>query len=47
MKPSDLFSHPNEPETVSSTERHSEPVEFPAFSDAHQSGTTATTPPPS
>jgi hypothetical protein len=42
MKPSDLFSHLDEPEIVSNTERDSEPVQAPAFSDARQSDTTAT-----
>jgi hypothetical protein len=45
MKPSDLFSHLDEPEVVSNTERDSEPVQFPAFSDGPQRDSTATTPP--
>jgi hypothetical protein len=42
MKPTDLFSHPYEPEFVPNIERDSEPVQAPAFSDAPQSDTTAT-----
>jgi hypothetical protein len=45
MKPSDLFSHPYEREVVSNTERDSEPVQFPAFSDSPQRDSTETTPP--
>jgi len=45
MKSSDLFSHPYEVEFVSNTELDWEPVQFPVFSDGHQSDTTATTAP--
>jgi len=45
MKPSDFFSHPYEREVVSNTERDSEPVQFPAFSDSPQRDSTETTPP--
>jgi hypothetical protein len=45
MKPSDLFSHPHEREVVSNTQRDSEPVELPTFSDSPQKDSTATTPP--
>jgi hypothetical protein len=47
MKSFDLFSHPYEHEVVSNTERDSEPVNVPVFSDSPQSDSTATTPPPS
>lgn len=33
MKFTDLFSHPNEPEVTPKTDRDSEPVRFPIFSD--------------
>jgi hypothetical protein len=33
MKSSDLFSHPEKPEFVSNTERSTEPVQAPTFSD--------------
>ena len=45
MKPSDLFSHPYEREVASDTERDSEPVQFPAFSDSPQRDSAATPPP--
>jgi hypothetical protein len=47
MKSSDLFSHPYEPEDVSSTDRDSEPVQSPAFSDGPKSESSATSRPPS
>jgi hypothetical protein len=47
MKSFDLFSHPYELEVVSNTERDSQPVNVPVFSDSPQSDSTATTPPPS
>jgi hypothetical protein len=42
MKSSDLFSHPYEPEDVPSTDRDSEPVQSPTFSDAPQRDSSAT-----
>ena len=51
MKSSDMFSHPHlfshpyEPEVASNTERDSEQVQLPIFSDAPQSDSTAATPP--
>jgi hypothetical protein len=51
MESSDLFSHPHlfshpfEPEVVSKTDRDSEPVQLPTFSDAPKSNSTAATPP--
>jgi len=51
MKSSELFSHPHlfsyryEPEVVSNTDRDSEAVQLPIFSDRTQSDSTAATPP--
>jgi hypothetical protein len=45
MKSSDLFSHPYVPEFVSNTDRDSEAVQVPVFSDGPQSDSTATPPP--
>jgi len=51
MKSSDMFSHPHlfshpyEPEVASNTERDSEQVQLPIFSDAPHSDSTAATPP--
>lgn len=47
MKSSDLFSHPYEPEDVSSTDPDSGPVQSPAFSDGPQRDSSATSRPPS
>jgi len=43
MKSTDLFSHPYEPEVTPKTERDSEPVQFPTFSD-HPDSESATSP---
>jgi hypothetical protein len=40
--PYKLFSHPYEPEFVSNTERDSEPVTDPVFSDSPRKDSTAT-----
>jgi hypothetical protein len=40
-----LFSHPYEPEVVPNTDRDSEAVQLPIFSDHPQSDSTAATPP--
>jgi hypothetical protein len=45
MKSTDLFSHRYEPEVVSHTDRDSEPVQLPTFSDRPNSDSAATTPP--
>jgi hypothetical protein len=51
MKSSELFSHPHlfsypyEPEVVSNTDRDSEAVQLPIFSDRPQSDSTAAAPP--
>lgn len=42
MDTSDLFSHPYEPEFVSNTERNSEPVTAPVFSDKPENRSAAT-----
>ena len=47
MTSSDLFSHPYEPEFVANSDRASEPVQPPAFSDRPQSDSTRKTPPSS
>ncbi len=39
MEPTDLFSHPYQPEAGAHTERDSEPVQNPAFSDSPQRNT--------
>jgi hypothetical protein len=43
MNSSELFSHPDKPEFVSDTERSTDPVQAPVFSDR----STADTPPTS
>lgn len=45
MKSSDLFSHPYKPEDVSRTDGDSEPVQSPAFSDAPERDSSATSRP--
>ena len=47
MESSDLFSHPYEPEVVPNTERSTDPVQPPAFSDRPRNDSTADTPPTS
>jgi hypothetical protein len=37
MDPSELFSHPQQPEFVSSRDRSKEPAESPTFSDRPES----------
>jgi hypothetical protein len=46
MEPTDLFSHPYEPEAVPNAEASSEEVQAPTFSDLAQSDSPRTTPPP-
>ena len=46
MEPTDLFSHPYEPEAVPTSEASSEEVQVPAFSDLPQSHSPAATRPP-
>jgi hypothetical protein len=45
MEPTDLFSHPYEPEDLPSPEASSEEVQVPAFSDLSQSHSPAAKPP--
>jgi hypothetical protein len=46
MEPTDLFSHPYEPQAVPTTEASSEEVQAPAFSDLPQNDSPRATPPP-
>ena len=44
MKSSELFSHPYQPETAYDSERDSEPVQAPVFSDMPTKDSTASAP---
>jgi hypothetical protein len=45
MESSDLFSHPDRPEVVANSERSTEPVQAPVFSDRPRNDSTADAPP--
>ena len=47
MESSGLFSHPHQPEVVPESERSTEPVQAPVFSDRPRNDSTADTPPSS
>ena len=47
MESSGLFSHPHQPEAVPESERSTEPVQAPVFSDRPRDDSTADTPPSS